>query len=166
MKCLIDRFFEPDSASKIERSNTESSISVSVEDYDIPQSPKSSSCTSSGTGSKNAYNGIEFGSNARIESLWEVQVKTISFLQQWMRTYWAEDWDGNDSLMDIVDHFCTQIEYCYKNDSHLSDEESQRGAKLVQMMHQTMDYMEAALIKKEKFKQRTIDNSVSSTMSQ
>ena len=136
IKCLIDRFFEPDSKQR-ERSNLsrESSVSFSGSLDDEPSS---------------SFNFNLDQNINHIESLWETQVKVISFMQQWMRSYWAEDWDENSDLLDIVDKFSNQITICYKNDHLLNNKERSRGMKLTKMIHQTMQFQRAALIKKRK----------------
>eukprot|EP01084_Bolivina_argentea_P275738 470319_1 len=132
IKCLIERFFEPEWSgqvtSKTGTSTAEVSMSISDSDY-------------SETASLLAK--FDFQTHAasmlRIESCWEVQVKVISFLQQWMRTYWGEDWDENDKLLEIVGQFCAKIENCYRNDPSVSEKQVQGGLKLVKMVHKTMD---------------------------
>jgi len=149
LKCLIERFFEPDESKLALMDESSRRDSVSVSDsagtQSATHSPKSSTIASS-----SKFPDISGAGYHRIESLWEVQVKVISFLQQWMRTYWEEDWDLNDKLLDIVDQFCVKIENCYKSDPNLSEKDVKKGMKLIKMIHQTMDFQEASLRSQKK----------------
>ena len=159
LKCLIERFFEIDesklngegdpSSTGAGSSRRESSVSIS-ESGSIER-------TNSGTHSPKSSTMSKFDFEKpipRIESLWEVQVKVVSFLQQWMRTYWKEDWDDNDRMLEIVEQFCIKIETCYRNDPTMNETDVKRGMKLIKMIHQTMDFQEAS-IKSQKRKTGT-----------
>ena len=150
IKCLIERFFEPDdSKTKSETevsSQTESSVSFSGGDELSQFSMSSRASTPMSTSSK--YDFVH--SPSRIESLWEVQVKVVSFLQQWMRTYWAEDWTEQEEMLEIVEQFANRIETCYKSDPALSGQDQKKGLVLADMLHKTMTSQESLLKSRRK----------------
>lgn len=154
IKCLIERFFEPDdSKQKSETdvsSQTESSVSLSGGDESSSQISSMTSNSSRASTPMSTSGKYDFVSPSRIESLWEVQAKVVSFLQQWMRTYWAEDWDGQEAMLEIVEQFSTKIEECYTSDPVLNEQDQQKGLVFVKMLNQTMRSQEALLKSRQK----------------
>lgn len=152
LKCLIERFFASDGTSSKDNSSRRDSLSASVESESNTATTDTLTESSATVSKFDSYFMSGTLNVHRIESIWEVQIKVISFIQHWMRTYWAEDWDGNEKLLDFVEQFCDKIENGYKNDPTMDDKDVKKGMKLIKMIHQTMDFQEATLRKIDRSK--------------
>eukprot|EP01084_Bolivina_argentea_P258272 435364_1 len=84
------------------------------------------------------------------KSCWKTHCKVISTIQYWMRSYWSNDFDEDDKLLDKVEEFTEQINDYYIKDKEMTETDKTKGMKLIKILHKTMDFQEATMMRNKR----------------